>query len=65
VRFPAEAGQALSAFQFSAFAFPFPATSTLPDRLRAVSGSYANPATRGPGLLPFGGTDFIRAIETK
>ncbi|MFJ6720265.1 hypothetical protein, partial [Streptomyces sp. NPDC091259] len=35
VRFPVEAG---FAFQFSAFAFPFPAIPTLPEHFRAVSG---------------------------
>ncbi|TRV73436.1 hypothetical protein FKN01_27505, partial [Streptomyces sp. 130] len=33
VRFPVEAGQALFAFQFFAFAFPFPAAPTLSEVL--------------------------------
>ncbi|MGW1090238.1 hypothetical protein ACWD4L_29010, partial [Streptomyces sp. NPDC002596] len=41
VRFPVEAG---SAFQFFAFAFPFPAVPTLPDSLFV--------SVSGPNLIP-------------
>ncbi|MFE5078477.1 hypothetical protein, partial [Streptomyces halstedii] len=54
VRFPVEAGLASSAFQFFAFAFPFPAIPTLPDSLSVpLPVRILNPmAMEGP--LPFG-----------
>ncbi|MGW6839045.1 hypothetical protein ACWGCI_37335, partial [Streptomyces sp. NPDC054949] len=50
VRFPVEAG---FAFQFFAFAFPFPAIPTLSDHFRVVSDSDLNSMAVG-GPFPFG-----------
>ncbi|MFE7109442.1 hypothetical protein ACFU9W_24570, partial [Streptomyces sp. NPDC057600] len=48
--FPVEAGSCIFAFQFFAFAFPFPAVPTLPDSFRSVSGSNLNSGDRWSGL---------------